>query len=76
MPHEKNRKKIILKPKTIENILRHRIKGLTLESIAPMYHLKSRQMVHKIIEQNRSEPRYKKLYEAMDATFEFLNRKI
>jgi len=68
--------KIEIKPETIENILKHRIKGYTLEAIAPIYHLKSRQMVHKIIEKNRNEPMFKKLYEEMDATFKFLNRKI
>ena len=68
--------KIELKPEIIENILRHRIKGYTLESIVPMYHLKSRQMVHKTIERNRNEPRFKKLYEELDKTLKFLNRKI
>jgi len=40
-----------------------------------MYHLKSRQMVHKIIERNRNEPRFKKLYEELDKTLKFLKDK-
>lgn len=68
--------KIVIEPKTLKEILKYRIKGYTLESIAPIFHIKSRQMVHKIIEENRNEPEYKKLYEEIDKTFLYLNREI
>lgn len=76
MKKVKKRVIIKLKPETIENILKHRIKAITLESIAQIYGLGSRQKVHQVIEEHRNEPRFKKLYEEIDKTFAYLNRDI
>ncbi len=69
-------KKIRLKSTTIENILKHRIKGYTLDAIAKIYNLESRQIVHKLINKYRNEPKFQKLYEEIDKTFAYLNRDI
>ena len=61
--------------KTIEKILRYRIKNYSYDAIGKMFHL-SRQRIHQIIKTNESNPEFKELYREMTVTHEFLNRKI
>ena len=68
--------KIILTPEVVENMLRYRARGYSFQAIANIFKLDSRQEVSKLINDHKNEPKFAKLYEAIEETLAFLNRKI
>ena len=76
---EKNRKRrpnFNLKKETIENILKHRARGYTLDSIAKIFGLGSRQKAYIIIKENKNVPEFSNLYKEINITEDFLKRKL
>ncbi len=60
--------------KRIPKILWYRARGYSLSAIAQIYKLKSRERIRQIIKTNRRNPKFKKIYKEIDATWKFLNR--
>jgi len=65
-----------LKKSTIKSILEKRARGWSYSAIANQFHLKSREVVRLIIEKNKKNPEFKHLYEEIEKTWAFLNRKL
>lgn len=59
----------------IKTILKYRIRGYHLKPIGDILHL-TKEGIRQIIEKNRNDPKLKKLYEEVEKTNKFLNRKI
>ena len=64
-----------LRKSTIRSIIEKRARGWSYSSIAKQFHLHSREMVRLILERNKKNPEFQKLYEEIDRTFKFLSRK-
>jgi len=59
----------------IRTILKYRIKGYSLKTIGDILHL-TKEGIRQIIEKHKDKPKLKKLYEEVEKTNSFLNRKI
>lgn len=72
----KRRPNVVLKIGTLKNILKHRIRGHTLEAIAGIFNLGSRQEVYQVLKKNKNSPELATLYEEVENTKRYLSRKI
>lgn len=71
---KKRRPNLILKLDTLKNILKYRARGYTMESIAKIFDLGSRQEIYKIIKDNKNNPEVINLYKEIEKTQKFLRR--
>lgn len=62
--------------KTIKSILIKRARGWSLSSLARIFHLKSREMVKRVIYRSKKNPEFRKLHEEIERTQKFLQRKL
>lgn len=58
-----------------KTILKYRIKGYSLKMIGDILHL-TKEGIRQIIEKNKNEPEFERLYEEIEKTNKFLKRDV
>jgi predicted acetyltransferase len=71
---KKRRPNLTLKMDTLKNILKYRARGYTMDAIAKIFDLGSRQEIYKIIRENKNNPEVSYLYREIEITKIFLKR--